>query len=230
MRVSRAFHRNTSRGDCVTAIFVLAACITSVILTVSLFVVIAGGHGRRYTSTPLITNTQRSSYLPSFDGTDLPIFVPLSDLPTRPETLPLIQTSFEESVHFSIDDPNAPQEWLQMSPLGSGGVVLGPNSRVFVVTAFHEAHCVRIFYDAYVKPNPNWAHLQHCVNYLRQLSLCRADQTVERGDFTRRNFTEERRAMETRVCRDWDAIYDNAEHNWVRWVKSDVHSRVSVTA
>ena len=47
---------------------------------------------------------------------------------------------------------------------------------------FHQLHCVekmRIFLDNPNDTHVGFGHQQHCMNYLRQLFLCRADLTLE---------------------------------------------------
>jgi hypothetical protein len=124
----------------------------------------------------------------------------------------------EESVHYSITAPEAMNEWLYNSPLGTGSARLGPNKRGFFISMFHELHCFRLMRTALVSaPKPGLIdHSFHCLNYLRQSALCASDTTLEPGDFMQRDFTLDRIGA-THVCRDWDAIYEDVRINWVEW-------------
>ncbi|KAJ7119450.1 hypothetical protein C8R44DRAFT_624673, partial [Mycena epipterygia] len=62
----------------------------------------------------------------------------------------------------------------------------------------------------------DWGHLQHCLNYIREMTLCHPDLTLERGDFTRRNFTTERGGI-IHVFRDLGPVYDSLRSNWMDW-------------
>lgn len=47
---------------------------------------------------------------------------------------------------------------------------------------FHKLHCLekmRIFLDDPSRKDVGWGHQQHCMNYLRQVVLCRGDLTLE---------------------------------------------------
>lgn len=46
--------------------------------------------------------------------------------------------------------------------------------------------------------------------------MCAGNLTLEPGDFTKRNYTQERTGQ-THVCRDWTAAYDALADNWVDW-------------
>lgn len=118
----------------------------------------------------------------------------------------------EESVRFALDLPEAKIEWLSTSPPGTGFVALGAENRGFFVAMFHQLHCLRLFRAALTGQN-NQKHTHHCLNYLRQWSLCQADLTLEPGDFTTRDF-EQHRVGATHVCKDWGELYDSVSVNW----------------
>ncbi|KAG2091823.1 uncharacterized protein F5147DRAFT_436522 [Suillus discolor] len=120
----------------------------------------------------------------------------------------------EESVRFALDLPESKTEWLSTSPPGTGYVVLGAENRVFFVAMFHQLHCLRLLQVARLAgQNSDQKHTHHCLNYLRQWTLCQADLTLEAGDFTTRDF-EQDRVGATHVCRDWGELYDSVTINW----------------
>ncbi|KAJ7039531.1 hypothetical protein C8F04DRAFT_293602 [Mycena alexandri] len=143
------------------------------------------------------------------------------DFPLMLPGVPLGETVkmvVEESIHYSLD-ADARSAWYAAFPDGVGSVRLGPHHRTFFVSMYHELHCLQQFRDILVEPNPNvaWGHLHHCLNYLRERALCQADLTLEPGDFTTRNFAQERVGA-THVCRDWNAVISKVEENWADWV------------
>ncbi|CAL1696229.1 unnamed protein product [Somion occarium] len=100
-----------------------------------------------------------------------------------------------------------------------GYIRLGPDRRVFAVAMFHELHCVGSLRRALTNPShPDSAshHVHHCFNYLRQFFLCSADSTLEPYDFMTRDYTAERVGI-TRKCRDWSAILEAAQQNFIDW-------------
>ncbi|KZT23820.1 hypothetical protein NEOLEDRAFT_1135974 [Neolentinus lepideus HHB14362 ss-1] len=140
---------------------------------------------------------------------DVPRYLPV-------KLAPPIRMTIEESVHYALTDPVSEDEWLYNSPYGAGAIRLGPDNRAFFVSAFHYMHCFRRIQYAFSSRGASPYHLQHCLNMLRESALCEADLTLEPGDFMQRNFTEQP-VGETRVCRDWQPVYDELTRNWVKW-------------
>lgn len=96
--------------------------------------------------------------------------------------------------------------------------------RVFVVTMFHELHCLRMFNAGY-RPETNIAdeHLKHCLIYLRQLVLCDADMTPEPAGWEEKWSVDDDTGLDregaTHVCPDFRSIFDAVENNWVEWLR-----------
>ena len=132
----------------------------------------------------------------------------------------LTEMTVKETVHYSLTEPEARDEWLYNSPAGTGLVRLGPDHCTFVVSMFHQLHCLRNFHKAFINSTGNGPrrHVQHCFNFLRQGALCQADLTLEPGDFMSHNFTEDWLGA-THLCRDWAAVYDKLEANWIEWMR-----------
>lgn len=134
----------------------------------------------------------------------------------------LIKMVAEESVRYSITDPEAEMEWLWTGPVGDHSIRLGSEQRGFTIAMFHQLHCLRITREALMFNNwtafPHGAreHLNHCFTYIRMWTLCDADTTLEPGDFTKRNFTLERTGG-THTCYDWEAVYDRVNEGWDQW-------------
>ncbi|KAL0961083.1 hypothetical protein HGRIS_006066 [Hohenbuehelia grisea] len=132
----------------------------------------------------------------------------------------VVLMNVEETVHFNRSMPSGQKEWPYTRPPGSGNLRLGPLKQVYAASVFHQLHCIEIFSNAITgNKKERRGHLQHCLNYLREMALCRPDLTLEQGDFTQRDFSRER-AGATHICRNWDDEYQSATSNWLEWVKS----------
>ena len=94
------------------------------------------------------------------------------------------------------------------------------------VSMFHQLHCVekmRLALDNPDDPIATIPHLQHCMNFIRQMVLCAADTTLEPVDEVVRD--ESGREVGARAsgvgvahtCRDWAAVYETVEQNWDEW-------------
>ncbi|EAU82125.1 hypothetical protein CC1G_09584 [Coprinopsis cinerea okayama7 len=143
-----------------------------------------------------------------------------------PETLPLpfgeldnVLLTVEESVRYGLAGEGTDAQWEALSPKGGGFINLGPNNRLFLVSMFHQVHCLRFFnwafdpkFEGLYKLFASKGHNAHCLNYLRQRALCSADLTLEKGDFVERNFTVDRVGA-THTCKDWGTVYRIMEEN-----------------
>lgn len=128
--------------------------------------------------------------------------------------------TLQESVHFNVNlsDTASNLEWKSISlhPDGFGRTRLGPDHRIFVVTVFHQLHCLQILHSALDGNIDSTHHIQHCLDYLRQTFLCEAADNLERGDFMRRDYARERVA-DTLTCRDWEKVYRALDEDAARW-------------
>ncbi|KAF7792945.1 hypothetical protein EIP86_004048 [Pleurotus ostreatoroseus] len=134
----------------------------------------------------------------------------------------------EESVRYSLTDPESELEWLWTGPIGDHHVRLGQPRRAFAVPMFHQLHCLRTIRELIDRGGLHrfpraYGHVHHCFVYLRQWTLCSADVTLEPGDFMQRNFTIERVGA-THTCQDWEPVYDMVADNWKAWERyRDAH-------
>jgi len=159
--------------------------------------------------------TREYSYL----GNDFPLWFG--------ESPKLAEMTFEESIRYSMDGPDADVEWRAMRDYDghAGYVRLGPSRRVFAVSMFHQLHCVNSLRVALVRPDDgdaNFEHVHHCFTYLRQALLCAADSTLEPFDFVTKNYTMQP-VSHTRVCKDWGSVYEAAGANFQQWVDWKEH-------
>ncbi|KAJ3848743.1 hypothetical protein EV368DRAFT_86290 [Lentinula lateritia] len=197
------------------AFLLTGACLSSIFLTVTLYKLLSKLSPSNPTSAFNFLSAQTtsvSSY--SLKGDDFPHFVPM-ELP------PAILMAIEESVHYSLTDPEAEKEWLYNSPWGTGSYRIDsdPTNRAFFVAMFHQLHCLRRMRAYFTSGDAEGpGHVQHCLSFLRLSILCQADTTIEQGDFMKRNFSLQQPGS-THVCRDWDYIYDKIGNNWLQWYR-----------
>jgi hypothetical protein len=132
-----------------------------------------------------------------------------------------IESLLENSVHYDVDTDQGAAEWNATLPSGGVTVHLGASAEPYTVAMFHELRCLNIlreifreYYadDAEDAQLPR-AHLaNHCMNYLRQMVMCRTDtrlQTVRASRGGGRTVLDV-----TRQCRDWTKVYEAAEENY----------------
>ncbi|KIJ65806.1 hypothetical protein HYDPIDRAFT_27040 [Hydnomerulius pinastri MD-312] len=171
-----------------------------------------------------VVATSRSKPLDhyTFVDDDYPTYLPMSR-----RRVPM---SVEESVRFSLSEPEAPDEWLWVSTAGDHNVRLGQNDRMLSVAVTHEQHCMIILQKALQIDELGeglMEHTMHCLNYFRQVTLCAADSTLEPPDVLSRNYTHERDGG-IHECFDWPAFYDVMQSNWQEWEHRDtINSNVS---
>ncbi|KAI0362152.1 hypothetical protein OH77DRAFT_1416377 [Trametes cingulata] len=161
----------------------------------------------------------------TYRGHDHPRYLPLPD-----GDLPEVLVTFEESEHYPVEGPTSDDQWFSLSSASGGYVRLGPTNRMFMVTMFHELHCLRILNLAFGKHSiATLAHIQHCLNYLRLSALCFSDLSLEPGDFEKREYEVERVGA-THVCRDWSSIYPVMDENYAAWKNMTANKQPSIIA
>ncbi|EAU82127.2 hypothetical protein CC1G_09586 [Coprinopsis cinerea okayama7 len=138
----------------------------------------------------------------------------------------------ENSVHFAYNTSLSDREWEATLPSGGGILYLGSSSsssssdeadtlEPYSISMFHQIRCLNIirkglikFEDGGRKQKPDEL-VHHCMNYLRQMVLCRADLRLEHGRHLRRGIVVSDITHST--CRDWSAVYEAAEENYRRY-------------
>lgn len=138
------------------------------------------------------------------------------------EPLPIAHLPMENTVHYDLGTDLGILEWNNATLPGPNhdGVVWltmkGGERKPFTFSLFHQLRCLNIVraslmarrHPPYTEPD---RLAVHCMNYLRQMVLCRADLTLESG----RHPVGPNTVVSdvTRVCRDWSVIWDEVEGN-----------------
>ncbi|KAL5513638.1 hypothetical protein ACEPAH_4037 [Sanghuangporus vaninii] len=187
------------------------------------------------------TSTSKpTGHLYTYIGDDYPEHVPLPS-----PTFPAKRVFDLEPATFPISGPSAAETWESIHPPGYGFVRMGDQARLLCIAMFHQLHCIekmRIYLDDPYGAGQwvSWPHQHHCMNYLRQSILCRADRTLEpldsglrnelssqlverldglrdfTSDFVQRMETKTGKAIE-RQCGDAHALFDFAGSNYIDW-------------
>lgn len=131
-----------------------------------------------------------------------------------PEALPEITMTMSSSVgSFSLTDDD---DWGSLFPrVWKGFMSLGPDNRPFTMSIYHQLHCLdAIRVNFVVNGTHAAAHVEHCLNYLRQAILCHADNTIEPAIWMETETSVEPASDGLGVvhtCRDWRALNEFAE-------------------
>ncbi|KAI5117956.1 hypothetical protein M0805_001618 [Coniferiporia weirii] len=165
-----------------------------------------------------VFNGLRKAETYSYVGNNFPELLPLD----RPLTL--VDTVFTNSTaDYPIQGPDAEAAWSCIYPNGFGFVRLGTERRILCVSMFHQLHCVEKMRRALDNPDDPIAtlpHLQHCMNYIRQMVLCGSDLTLEPEEHDPVSHKSEATGVGvTHTCRDWSVAYDTINDNYARWLE-----------
>ena len=100
----------------------------------------------------------------------------------------MVFMTFEDTHHYSINTTISEFEWNTTLPAEGAVVFLGPHRRPFTVSVFHQLRCLNIVRMAILQVHQGvllgsrgdgGELVNHCMNYLRQMVLCRTDTTLE---------------------------------------------------
>ncbi len=83
----------------------------------------------------------------------------------------MVPVTIEKSVYYPAVGAPLDQGWLSIASPSIRYIRLGPEpkDRTFVVSMFHELHCLRMIIGAVSKLKlANVEHIKHCLNYVRQ--------------------------------------------------------------
>ncbi|KZT41702.1 hypothetical protein SISSUDRAFT_1031038 [Sistotremastrum suecicum HHB10207 ss-3] len=185
----------------------IAAALALVLNVVAVF------HNLRLISA---SQNMESPRIYSYQGDDYP-----QELPIEITTVAL---KFDDTPHYRLNTSESMGEYMSMiGPYKGFFRPVIPNDdpndkairvseRLFGISMFHQLHCLDKIRSVLVSGS-NPRHAQHCMNYLRQSVLCRADTMLdpEFKDGVAGGVGA------VHVCRDWSAVYAYAQDNWELW-------------
>ncbi|KAG9309709.1 hypothetical protein JVU11DRAFT_10385 [Chiua virens] len=109
--------------------------------------------------------------------------------------------------------PSGVEDSAALLPSGGHLVHLGSPPIPYTPTLFHQMKCLEIIHAALADAPGSVATptplVSHCLNYLRQIILCRPNlrlESVTNGDASSEKEYEV-------VCKDWEVVYAAAEQN-----------------
>ncbi|KAI0057081.1 hypothetical protein BV25DRAFT_1841934 [Artomyces pyxidatus] len=110
----------------------------------------------------------------------------------------------------------AAREWGALVP-HNGIARVGPEGAPFAVTMLHELRCLDVVRAALLAPLParDMPATRGCMNYLRQMAICRGDTHLEPYQYASKIDPVD--AHPIRRCWDWNAVYDAVEESWRVW-------------
>ncbi|EJD36501.1 hypothetical protein AURDEDRAFT_108556 [Auricularia subglabra TFB-10046 SS5] len=150
----------------------------------------------------------------SYTGLDFPIYL------IPPQELPHVALEVEETVHNGIGAA-AMSDWEGTVTGVFGWYKLGPSHHEYSSTMYHERHCLRMLHRALtpeaVGEKVTNGHAQHCLNYIRQMTLCHPDLTLEPPDVLSRHWDIDRTRGSTHVCRDWSLALRRGNELQTEW-------------
>ncbi|EJD46592.1 hypothetical protein AURDEDRAFT_32543, partial [Auricularia subglabra TFB-10046 SS5] len=125
-----------------------------------------------------------------------------------------------DTVHYDLRNRAGEDEVSGLLPQGGGILHLGPHNAPFSISMFHQLRCLDIIGRELVtrmtaettgQLGPPSVLSQHCMNYLRQMILCRADTTLESATTPYGPHVVTRAV--THTCNNWEEVYAAAEEN-----------------
>jgi hypothetical protein len=148
-----------------------------------------------------------------------------SDHPRKWEIgyLPPIRMNIEPTKHYQLSGPSADAEWAALAQ-HDGIIHLGPHRQPYSISLFHQLRCLDIIRRDVIRvgvesaeslplaPEDNHSNRlsRHCLNYMRQMVLCRADLAL---DPVLGRALEARVRPDTNQCVDWRRVYEELERN-----------------
>ncbi|KAI0755661.1 hypothetical protein C8Q74DRAFT_1304876 [Fomes fomentarius] len=118
------------------------------------------------------------------------------------------------------------EEWAPLFP--EGGVIhVGPSHTPYTVAMMHQLRCLDALREQLSRPRleRDVEPTRHCMNYLRQVIMCRGDLVVDWYQYVHKINSLNRHAV--RRCKDWTAVYEKVWDNQKEhsaWLKSRANS------
>jgi Mycotoxin biosynthesis protein UstYa len=121
---------------------------------------------------------------------------------------------FESSRHFNISSYEGAIEWESVAP-DNGLIYLGKERRPFTISMFHQLRCLDVIRKRIINPLAYISEaapdelLHHCINYIRQMALCRVDVTLEQTYAPPTGVKNN-----AQICNNWERIYEEQKINY----------------
>ena len=133
-----------------------------------------------------------------------------------------VALTVEDSINFQLDTFEGEAQWNAILPPGGGYVTLGPpqynhggRPKRFRISMFHALSCLDTLRQTIMERHrdkhiPAGPEAHYCLNYIRQMILCRSDIQLEwvRNEYGGKSVQP---FMTHENCRDWTAVYREVE-------------------
>ncbi|KAF8183858.1 hypothetical protein K438DRAFT_1599276 [Mycena galopus ATCC 62051] len=114
--------------------------------------------------------------------------------------------------NYRLSGPQADAQWEALIPASDGLVRAGPLNELFMVSMYHQLRCLDIMRRDYIAgangKNTTDPSTRHCLNYIRQMVLCRGDRRLERVVDPYGAHAVQIRGPYT--CGDWTQVYQHS--------------------
>nr|GAT49350.1 predicted protein [Mycena chlorophos] len=136
---------------------------------------------------------------------------PVWDLP-----LDTVLMDVHNTDNYDLNGTLADAQWAALMPPNGGIVELGPHGEKFMLSMAHQLQCLDVIRQDYVagwegrRTTPNGevsARAHHCLNYIRQMVLCRGDRRLEQVVDPFGAHAVQVRGTQT--CKDWTRVLDS---------------------
>ncbi|KAI0697362.1 hypothetical protein BC835DRAFT_1249712, partial [Cytidiella melzeri] len=143
---------------------------------------------------------------PGYIGYDYPEVWPIERKP--------VLLAFSHSIRYGLDTPSGIAEWSSLVP-GDGVVHLGEHKQPYTISMFHQLKCLDILRGELVRDREHSEGAselsRHCLNYMRQMIMCRGDTYLE--PFIHPNHKDPIEMQNIYECKDWGVVYDEVKKN-----------------
>jgi Mycotoxin biosynthesis protein UstYa len=133
---------------------------------------------------------------------------------TWPVDRPTVLLASDNTQRFRLNTSEGAAEWSAIVP-GDGLVRLGAKWEPYTISMIHQLRCLSILRRDVVREGPAsggpTALGRHCLNYLKQMVLCRGDIQVEAMHY--KTHKDPIDLFGIYECRDWGAVYDAVRGN-----------------
>ncbi|THH32298.1 hypothetical protein EUX98_g1891 [Antrodiella citrinella] len=149
-------------------------------------------------------------------GADAYSYVGVDYPETWPIDVPKVLLASDASHRYQMDTADGAAEWASLTP-GNGTVFLGEERRPYTISMMHQLRCMNIIRESILEDRsvPETSQpsdlARHCLNYLKQMMLCRADTYME--SFWYDNSDGPIDLWSMYECKDWGAVHEAVKKN-----------------
>jgi len=122
---------------------------------------------------------------------------------------------FDNPKRFRLDSEDGVAEWAALIP-GDGLVHLGPSRQPYTIGMVHQLKCLNIIREEMVRDRTKDDRTpsmlgRHCLNYMRQIIMCRGDLELESFQYASHHNPIDWRGVYE--CKDWEAVFKGVKEN-----------------